>query len=45
MRVFMLPAQDVRVGGRQSNSQYQFTLWSADIDELQKLVPQGHGRA
>ena len=32
---FHVPAQDVRVGGRQSNSQYHFTLWSADIDELQ----------
>ncbi len=40
MRVFMVPAQDLRVGGRQSDSQYQFTLWSADIDVLQKLVPQ-----
>ena len=37
IRVFMVPAQDLRVGGRQSDSQYQFTLWSADIDELQKL--------
>ena len=35
----MLPAQDLRAGGRQSDSQYQFTLWSADIDELQKWVP------
>ena len=40
MRVFMVPAQDLRVGGRQSDSQYQFTLWSPDIDALQKLVPQ-----
>jgi multidrug efflux pump len=44
MRVFMVPAQDLRVGGRQSNSQYQFTLWSPDIDELQKLVPQVQDR-
>ena len=40
LRVFMVPAQDLRAGGRQSDSQYQFTLWSADIDALQKLVPQ-----
>jgi hydrophobe/amphiphile efflux-1 (HAE1) family protein len=40
IRVFMVPAADLRVGGRQSDSQYQFTLWSADIDALQKLVPQ-----
>jgi multidrug efflux pump len=38
LRVFMFPAQDVRVGGRQSDSQYQFTLWSSDIEELQKRV-------
>ncbi|HEX3708476.1 MAG TPA: efflux RND transporter permease subunit [Pseudolabrys sp.] len=39
IRVFMVPAQDLRVGGRQSDSQYQFTLWSADIDQLQLWVP------
>ncbi len=39
LSVFMFPAQDLRVGGRQSNSQYQFTLWSADIDELNRWVP------
>ena len=36
VRVFMFPFQDLRVGGRQSNSQYQFTLWSHDIEELSK---------
>jgi multidrug efflux pump len=39
MRVFLVPSQDLRVGGRQSNSQYQFTLWSPDIDQLQAWVP------
>jgi hydrophobe/amphiphile efflux-1 (HAE1) family protein len=39
LRVFMFPAQDLRVGGRQSNAQYQFTLWSSDIDQLQAWVP------
>ena len=39
IRVFMVPAQDLRVGGRQSDSQYQFTLWSSDIDQLQAWVP------
>ena len=39
IRVFMVPAQDVRTGGRQSDSQYQFTLWSADIGALQHWVP------
>jgi multidrug efflux pump len=37
--VFMVAAQDLRAGGRQSSSQYQFTLWSSDIDELQHWVP------
>ena len=36
----MFPAQDVRVGGRWGRSQYQFTLWSSDLDELLKWVPQ-----
>ncbi|HEU5017270.1 MAG TPA: efflux RND transporter permease subunit [Pseudolabrys sp.] len=39
IRVFMVPAQDLRVGGRSSDSQYQFTLWSSDIDALQSWVP------
>jgi multidrug efflux pump len=39
MEVWMFPAQDVRVGGRWGRSQYQFTLWSADLDELLKWVP------
>ncbi len=39
IRVFMVPAQDLRAGGRQSSSQYQFTLWSSDIDALQAFVP------
>jgi multidrug efflux pump len=39
IRVFMFPAQELRAGGRQSDSQYQFTLWSADIDALQTWVP------
>jgi multidrug efflux pump len=39
IRVFMVPAQDIRTGGRQSDSQYQFTLWSSDIDQLQAWVP------
>ena len=39
IRVFMVPAQDLRMGGRQSDAQYQFTLWSSDIDQLQLWVP------
>jgi len=36
---WMFPPQDLRVGGRQGNAQYQFTLWSADFDELIKWAP------
>jgi hydrophobe/amphiphile efflux-1 (HAE1) family protein len=39
MQVFMFPAQDVRAGGRLSDSSYQFTLWSPDLDELLRSVP------
>ncbi|HEY5378615.1 MAG TPA: efflux RND transporter permease subunit [Pseudolabrys sp.] len=39
IRVFMVPAQDLRIGARQSDSSYQFTLWSSDIDTLQTWVP------
>ena len=39
MRVFMVAAQDVRAGGRQSSSTYQFTLWDPNLDELQTLMP------
>ena len=39
MRVFMFPAQDLRGGGRQSSSSYQYTLWSPNLDELLANVP------
>ncbi len=39
LRVFLVPAQALRRGGRSSDSQYQFTLWSSDIDALQSWVP------
>ena len=40
VRVFMVPATQLQgLGGRQSRSQYQFTLWDADLDELQTWVP------
>ena len=37
--MWMFPAQDLRVGARQGTSDYQFTLWSHDLEELQKWVP------
>ncbi|MBA7466428.1 Multidrug resistance protein MdtC [subsurface metagenome] len=39
IRLFMFAAQDVRAGGRQSDSDYQYTLTSADLDLLQKWAP------
>jgi len=44
IRLFMVPAQDLRVGARQSRSQYQFTLWSPDLEELQKWLPRVQDR-
>jgi multidrug efflux pump len=39
IRLFMFAAQDLRAGGRQSDSNYQYTLASADLDLLQKWAP------
>ena len=39
LRVFMVPAADIRVGGRSGKAQYQFTLWGSDIEELQRWTP------
>ncbi|MBR0848075.1 efflux RND transporter permease subunit [Bradyrhizobium diazoefficiens] len=39
IRLFMFAAQDVRAGGRQSDSSYQYTLTSTDLDLLQKWAP------
>jgi hydrophobic/amphiphilic exporter-1 (mainly G- bacteria), HAE1 family len=38
-RAFLQAAQDVNVGGRSSRTQYQFTLQSADADELSEWAP------
>ncbi|HEV3397165.1 MAG TPA: efflux RND transporter permease subunit, partial [Xanthobacteraceae bacterium] len=37
--VFMIATRDVRVGGRPSKAQYQFTLWSPDVEDLQHWTP------
>ncbi|MFC0218223.1 efflux RND transporter permease subunit [Pseudochelatococcus lubricantis] len=36
---FLFPVQDLRVGGRESSSQYQFTLQSDDLGALRAWVP------
>jgi len=37
--LFLQSVQDIRVGGRQSSSQYQFTLQSDDLDVLREWEP------
>ena len=37
--VFLQSVQDVRIGGRQSRTQYQYTLEDADLDELRVWAP------
>ncbi len=39
IRLYMFAAQDIRTGGRQSDSSYQYTLSSTDLDLLQKWAP------
>ncbi|MGB3488452.1 MAG: efflux RND transporter permease subunit [Xanthobacteraceae bacterium] len=39
IRLFMFPSQDIRTGGRQSDSNYQYTLTSPDLDLLQTWAP------
>ena len=34
MNLFLVPVQDVRVGGRSSKAQFQYALQGADLDEL-----------
>jgi multidrug efflux pump len=37
--VFLVAAQDIRVGARQSDSDYQFTLWSTETGDLYSWAP------
>jgi multidrug efflux pump len=38
-RLFLQTAQDIRVGGRQSNAQYQYTLQGDSVAEIYKWAP------
>jgi multidrug efflux pump len=38
-RLFLQAVQDIRVGGRQSNAQYQYTLQANDVKELYTWAP------
>jgi len=37
--LFLQPVQDIRIGGRSSNAQYQFTLQADDLEELRAWEP------
>ncbi len=37
--IFLQPAQDIRMGGRQSNALYQYTLQADNFDDLAKWGP------
>jgi multidrug efflux pump len=39
IQAFLVPSQEIGGGARKSKAQYEFTLWSPDIDELQRWVP------
>ena len=38
-QTFLVPAQDLRVGGRSSNAEYQYTLTADSAADLQQWVP------
>jgi multidrug efflux pump len=37
--LFLVPVQDIRIGGRQSNAQYQFSLQADDLQDLRTWEP------
>ncbi|MGN7876125.1 multidrug efflux RND transporter permease subunit [Roseateles sp. 22389] len=37
--LFMVPVQDIRIGGRQANAQYQYTLQADDLAVLREWEP------
>jgi multidrug efflux pump len=39
VNTFLVPASDFRIGGRSSRSQYQFTIWAQELDELLAFAP------
>ncbi len=40
LQVFLMPQQDLRIGGRSASASNQFTLWSEDLDALKTWAPQ-----
>lgn len=39
MQLFLMPVQDLRVGGRSANASYQYTLMADDLDTLRTWTP------
>jgi multidrug efflux pump len=37
--LFMVPVQDIRIGGRQANAQYQYTLQADELEDLRTWDP------
>jgi multidrug efflux pump len=37
--LFLVPVQDIRIGGRQANAQYQFTLLADELESLRLWAP------
>jgi multidrug efflux pump len=37
--LFLSPVQDIRIGGRQANAQYQYTLQADDLESLREWEP------
>src|ERR1051326_7056277 len=40
IRAFPQMPQSIRIGGRQSSSVYQYTLYGADLPELYRIAPE-----
>jgi multidrug efflux pump len=37
--LYLVPVQDIRIGGRQANAQYQFTLLADELEQLREWAP------
>ena len=38
-RLYLVPAQDIRIGSRQTSSQYQYTLMATELQDLKEWLP------
>ena len=42
--VYLVPVQDLRIGGRRSNAMYQYTLWGDNLEDLVSWAPRVYQR-